>query len=77
MKNWIAILFLILASPSWAATYFVNHAGADGTDGHDGSTEALAWRTLAYAEDQITGGVETTVYVKADSAYTDADGANG
>lgn len=75
MKNWLAILFLLLASPSWATVYYVNHSGEDGTNGHNGSTEALAWRTLAYAEDNLVAG--DTVYVKADSAYTDADGANG
>ena len=56
-------------------TYFVDNAnGNDGGDGHDGSTEALAWASLSYAADQVVAG--DTVYVQSGTEYTAADGLN-
>ena len=75
MKNLLALLFLLVSAPVWATNYYVSHSGEDGTNGHNGTTETLAWRTLAYCEDQLAAGDK--LWIKGDSAYTDADGANG
>ena len=54
------------------ATYYVDVANGD--DGNDGSTEALAWQTLSKAADMVAAG--DTVYVQATGSYVVQDGAN-
>lgn len=65
-----AALAAILASPAWAvdSTFYVDAAtGQDGTGGHDGTTAALAWRSLLYAGTAVpranTANGNVVVYV--------------
>jgi hypothetical protein len=69
------ILLLLLANNSFAAITerYVDFAnGEDGTGGHDGTTEALAWKTLQYALDTATAAAGgTRINVEYDGAtYT-------
>ena len=55
-KNYIfTLIFILLFSFSYSATYYVATAANGGSDGNTG-TEASPWLTLTYAVSQASGG---------------------
>lgn len=46
MRHLLAMVFVLLASPSWAATYYMSPSGSNANDGLTASTP---WLTFAYA----------------------------
>ena len=61
-------LCLFLASPAWAATYYVKNGGNDNLDG---LSDATAWATIAKVQAKVTNG--DTVYFRSQDTW---EGAN-
>ena len=61
MKLAMALL-LLFVSPVWAVTYTYYVDDTTGLDTDSGLTEALAWKTLGKAADEVAAGDH--VYVK-------------
>ena len=81
MKKLITILLFLISSVSFATKYYVSSTTGD--NGDSGQTEALAWATLDYAEDNATTAGDTialergNTFSLASSLVIDQQGSSG
>ena len=76
MRRFLALaLWLLLASPAWATTYYVDQ-GLPGNDSNSGTSAGSPWLTLAKAVQTVVAGdlviVKAGIYIDPNGAYDHA-----
>jgi hypothetical protein len=61
MRHWI-IIFVLLCSPAWAATYYVDNCVTVGSDSNNGTSTATAWLTVAHVNAQTFSAGDSVLF---------------